>query len=241
MKIRFLFISIFLALSCSLFATEPPARKALHDAFYNDLATTPEQYEQLFQDAIKEAEKTPAGITKNVNLAWCYYLMSRICGNLGDTKRAEKLGDTAFDYADEARDEVENADTVLIYTNAIAQNCTVKSFWYVMSQGILQESNPLFGRFTKIIRLEELDYYDSSLFYPNLPNREKIRFYSVFGGSPFVLANLNYEKTLEENIKDLLIEQNSLLRTHIESVMLTEIKKNYDVRILEIIGNGKKK
>ncbi|MBO4706379.1 MAG: AAA family ATPase [Spirochaetaceae bacterium] len=106
---------------------------------------------------------------------------------------------------------------------------------------LLQESNPLFGRFTKIIRLEELDYYDSSLFYPNLPNREKIRFYSVFGGSPFVLANLNYEKTLEENIKDLLIEQNSLLRTHIESVMLTEIKKNYDVRILEIIGNGKKK
>ena len=106
---------------------------------------------------------------------------------------------------------------------------------------LLQESNPLFGRFTKIIRLEEFDYYDASLFYPNLPNREKIRFFSVFGGSPFVLSNIDYEKPLEENIKNLLIEQNSLLRTHIESLMLTEIKKNYDVRILEIIGNGKKK
>jgi len=135
-KIFAIIIFLSFSLSIGLFATEPPARKALHDAFYNDLATTPEQYEQLFQDALKEAEKTPAGITKNVNLAWCYYLMSRICGNAGDSKRAEKLCDTAFDYADEARDKVENAETVLIYTNAIAQNCTVKSFWYVMSQGI---------------------------------------------------------------------------------------------------------
>ena len=106
---------------------------------------------------------------------------------------------------------------------------------------LVKESNPLFGRFTKILRLEEFDYYDASLFYPKLPNREKIRFYSVFGGSPFVLSNLNYEKSLEENITELLIEQNSLLRTHIENVMLTEIKKTYDVRILEVIGNGKKK
>ena len=114
------------------------------------------------------------------------------------------------------------------------------SYIAVMKE-LLKESNPLFGRFTKILRIEELDYYDASLFYSKLPVREKIRFYSVFGGSPFVLSNLDYGKSLEDNIKDLLIEQNSLLRTHIESVMLTEIRKNYDVRILEIIGNGKKK
>ncbi len=133
---RLFFIVFFIALSAPFFATEPPARKALHDAFYNDLATTSAQYEQLFQAALKEAEQTPAGTAKKVNLAWCYYLMSRICGNSGDTKRAEKLCDTAFEYADEARNENENAETILIYTNAIAQNCTVKSFWYMMSQGI---------------------------------------------------------------------------------------------------------
>ena len=129
-------ILLLFSLSIGLSATEPPARKALHDAFYNDTITTSGQYEKLFQDALQEAEKTPAGITKNVNLAWCYYLMSRICGNAGDTKRAEKLGDTAFEYADEARNKSENAETILIYTNAIAQNCTVKSFWYMMTQGI---------------------------------------------------------------------------------------------------------
>ena len=106
---------------------------------------------------------------------------------------------------------------------------------------LLQEQNPLFGRFTSVMRIEEFDYFEASQFYPQLPVREKIRFYSVFGGSPYVLSNLDYNKTLEENISNLLIEQNSLLRTYIESIMLREIQKNYDVRILEIIGNGKKK
>ena len=148
-----------------------------------------------------------------------------------------------YQYLKESHKEGEVDSYMQAVIDSISDNIKIilcGSYIAVMKE-LLKESNPLFGRFTKIIRLEELDYYDSSLFYPKLPNREKIRFYSVFGGSPFVLSNLNYEKSLEENIMDLLIEQNSLLRTHIENVMLTEIKKTYDVRILEIIGNGKKK
>ena len=106
---------------------------------------------------------------------------------------------------------------------------------------LLQESNPLFGRFTLVMRVEEFDYLDAALFYPNLSVREKIRFYSVFGGSPYVLTNLNYEKSLEENIVNLLIDQNSLLRTYIENIMLKEIQKSFDIRILETLGNGKKR
>lgn len=106
---------------------------------------------------------------------------------------------------------------------------------------LLLESNPLFGRFSRIIRLEEFDYYESSLFYPELSVREKIRFYSVFGGSPYVLTNLDTKKSLEENVMNLLIKQSSLFRTYIENVMLREIQKSYDTRILEVIGNGKKR
>lgn len=114
------------------------------------------------------------------------------------------------------------------------------SYISVMKELLLEE-NPLFGRFTKVIRLEEFNYYDASKFYSDLSVREKIRFYSVFGGSPYVLTNLDYSKTLEHNIENLLIDQNSLLRSYIENLMLKEIQKNYDVRILEVIGNGKKK
>ena len=131
MKTRFFPRAIFALLfifmiSASLFAAEPPARKKLHDAFYNDMTTTAEQYEQFFQDALKEAEKTPVGVTRNVNLAWCYYLMSRICGNAGDKKRAEKLGDTAYDYADDARDEIENAETFYVMAQGIRVNGLAK-------------------------------------------------------------------------------------------------------------------
>lgn len=114
------------------------------------------------------------------------------------------------------------------------------SYISVMKE-LLQEENPLFGRFTKVIRLEEFDYFDAAKFYPDLSIRDKIRFYSVFGGSPYVLTNLDYKKSLEKNISNLLIDQNSLLRSYIENLMLKEIQKNYDVRILEVIGNGKKK
>ena len=114
------------------------------------------------------------------------------------------------------------------------------SYISVMKE-LIKESNPLFGRFTKILHIEEFDYYDASKFYPELSVKDKIAFYSVFGGSPYVLSNLNYQKSLEENIIDLLINQNSLLRSYIENIMLKEIQKAFDIRILEILGNGKKR
>lgn len=89
--------------------------------------------------------------------------------------------------------------------------------------------------------MEEFDYLDASLFPPDLDVREKIRFYSVFGGSPYVLSNLDYSKSLEENIKEKSIGQNSILHNYIENVMLKEIQKSYDVRILECLSNGKKR
>ena len=91
------------------------------------------------------------------------------------------------------------------------------------------------------MHIEEFDYLDASRFCPDLPEHEKIRFYAVFGGSPYVLTNLDYTKSVEENIITLLINQNSLLRTYIENIMLREIQKAYDVRILEALGNGKKR
>ena len=113
--------------------------------------------------------------------------------------------------------------------------------YITMMKELLEESNPLFGRFTRIIHLEEFDYYDSSKFYPNLPIQEKIMYYSVFGGSPYILSNLDYGITLKENIIRLTLDPNSLFRTYIENIALKEIQKAFDIRILEIIGNSRKR
>lgn len=102
---------------------------------------------------------------------------------------------------------------------------------------LLNESNPLFGRFTGIIHLQEMDYYDASLFQPEVLIRQKLENYAVFGGSPYVQSILNPESSVRENVIRLLLPQTGILRTYIENVMLREIGKVYDIRILESIGN----
>ena len=106
---------------------------------------------------------------------------------------------------------------------------------------LLAEGNPLFGRFSLIQHIHDFDYYDASAFYPELAVRDKVAFYAVFGGCPYVLENLDVDVSLEDNIKRLLLPETGLIRSHIENIMLKEIQKTYDARILEALGNGKKK
>jgi AAA+ ATPase superfamily predicted ATPase len=112
------------------------------------------------------------------------------------------------------------------------------SFITVMKE-LMEEENPLFGRFTAVIHLEEFDYYDAAEFSADAPVQRKIADYAVFGGSPYVLAQLDGKKTIEENILHLLLPSTGILRIYIENVMLKEIQKAYDVRIFQVIGNGK--
>ena len=113
--------------------------------------------------------------------------------------------------------------------------------YITIMKDLLLEDNPLFGRFSLIQHIHDFDYYDASKFYPDLSVREKAAFYSVFGGCPYVLENLETDKSLRDNIIRLLLPETGIIRSHIENVMLREIQKSFDARILESIGNGKKK
>ncbi|MBQ8063992.1 MAG: ATP-binding protein [Clostridia bacterium] len=106
---------------------------------------------------------------------------------------------------------------------------------------LLERENPLFGRFTHIVHLEEFDYYDAARFYPEASVRRKIANYAIFGGSPFVLENLEESRSLKENVVNLLLPETGLLRSYMENIILREIQKVYDIRIFEALGNGKKR
>jgi len=113
--------------------------------------------------------------------------------------------------------------------------------YIAMMKELLEEENPLFGRFSLIQHIRDFDYLDAAKFYPELSVRDRVAFYAVFGGSPYVLENLDTRMTLKENIERFLLPETSLIRSHIENVVLKEIQKNFDARILAIIGNGKKR
>lgn len=91
---------------------------------------------------------------------------------------------------------------------------------------ILDDVNmPLHGRFNSIIRLYPLNYIDSSKFYENASNEDKVKYYSVFGGTPYFLKQINPSLSFDENVIHLFFAQNGLLRSELENQINGEINK----------------
>jgi len=111
-----------------------------------------------------------------------------------------------------------------------------------MMKELLERDNPLFGRFDLVMHLRPFDYLDASLFYTNATIREKVEIYSVFGGSPFVNSKIQQDKSLRENICELIISPDSILRLYAEHVLLAELRKVSGAnQILAVLANGKKR
>ena len=111
-----------------------------------------------------------------------------------------------------------------------------------MMNELLVEGNPLFGRFSKTIYLEELNYIESSSFYSNKTIMEKIAFYSVFGGSPYINSFINKDDSLENNIKNLFLDDHSPIYNYADSLLISDAINSLQAKkIIGFIGNGKKR
>ena len=105
---------------------------------------------------------------------------------------------------------------------------------------LLEKDNPLFNRFSLILHLKEMDYFDAAAFYPELSPYERIAFYSVFGGSPNALSLINQEASLEENIRTLLLNENAPLRFYVEYILFHELRKAQSANaVMDVLGNSK--
>lgn len=140
-----------------------------------------------------------------------------------------------------AGNEVDSLFQAIVDSLAPQVKLVLCGSYVTVMRELLDEGNPLFGRFTSIVHLEELDYFDAARFFPDKRPYEKAAYYGMFGGSPFVLSQLDYGLTPEQNAVSLLLPETATLRTHIENVMLKEVQRAFDVRILEALGNGKKR
>ena len=111
-----------------------------------------------------------------------------------------------------------------------------------MMKDMLNEGNALYGRFLTIIRLTELNHQDASGFYPEKSAYDKVAFYSVFGGSPFINKALDKRKSLKENIVNTILNTNSQIHLYAGHLLLSDysLKMNAE-RIFAVIGNGRKR
>lgn len=106
---------------------------------------------------------------------------------------------------------------------------------------LLEEKNALFGRFNLNLFITELDYYDAQNFYKNKSSYEKVAFYSVFGGSPFVNSFINPNLDLKENIINILLNQNSSVYIYMSNLLLSDLSNSSQInRLLSTLKNGKK-
>lgn len=104
---------------------------------------------------------------------------------------------------------------------------------------MVEKSSHSYGRFTHIILLRPFNYYDSSLFYENYSDEDKIIIYSVFGGVPYFNSLINTQKSALENICDLIIKRDSIFEKEIENIILNETKKIPELNeLLAIISSG---
>lgn len=109
-------------------------------------------------------------------------------------------------------------------------------------KNLLEEKNALYGRFGLVIHLQELNYLEATAFYPSKTSYEKIAFYSVFGGSPFVLRELRDDETLAENIIRTFLSPSNPIHLYAENLLLSDYSNAVNAeRILATLGNGKKK
>jgi AAA+ ATPase superfamily predicted ATPase len=141
-----------------------------------------------------------------------------------------------------------NRDTIDSYLQSLMEQYKDRSSIKIILSGsyvsvmehLLDDNNPLHGRFRYKIKIEAFDYYDAARFYPQASNEDKVRFYSVFGGTPYYLAMIDSSLSFEANLKKLLLAPFAPLENEINSTMKEEYSKIENAALaMDLIMQGR--
>jgi AAA+ ATPase superfamily predicted ATPase len=108
-----------------------------------------------------------------------------------------------------------------------------------MIEDALAYQKPLYGRATFKMKIEAFDYYDAAKFYPKVSNEDKVRLYSIFGGVPFYNSKIDDNRSVEDNIKTLIIEKGAVFEDEVSFFLSQEVRSvaTYG-KIINAIASG---
>lgn len=107
---------------------------------------------------------------------------------------------------------------------------------------LIESRSPLYGRFNEILLLKPFDYMDAGRFAASLTPEERFRYYAVFGGTAFNLANIDYSIPFEDNLVDEFVRPDSFFEKEAVATIRNEITKDENANaILELIASGVRK
>ena len=104
---------------------------------------------------------------------------------------------------------------------------------------LLSKQNPLYGRIDVTIDLKPMDYYESSLFYKDFSDEDKVRLYSVFGGVPYYNRLIDASMSVRENIINLIASPGARLENEVSMYLSSEISKITNANeVFEALAKG---
>ncbi|MDY4920905.1 MAG: ATP-binding protein [Phascolarctobacterium sp.] len=111
-----------------------------------------------------------------------------------------------------------------------------------MEKEVLAEKNPLYGRATGILKMQEMSFCESVQFFPNYSMLDKITAYAILGGIPHYLKQFDDQLPLATNIKNNILTKGSILYSEVEFLLRQELREtNIYNAIIEAIALGNTK
>ncbi len=125
------------------------------------------------------------------------------------------------------------------YKNESNLKLIISGSYVTLMTKMIEYGSHSYGRFNHILLIRPFDYYESSLFYKEYSNEDKIKIYSVFGGIPYFNSFIDTSKTADQNIIDLIVKEDSILEHEINEMILSETSKiNLLNDLISLIGSG---
>lgn len=109
----------------------------------------------------------------------------------------------------------------------------------VMENEVLAGDSPLYGRRTATIDLPPLALGDAKAFYPADDPDEIFEAWSIFGGTPYYLEELDSTQSLGENVQRVILSEHGNLHNEPELLLLMELDEPQTYySLLQAIAHG---
>ena len=112
----------------------------------------------------------------------------------------------------------------------------------IMESDVMGRKSPLHDRQTSSLEIKPFDYLESSAFFPNYSNEDKLLAYGILGGIPRYLEAFDSKLSIERNIAEKIIRNGAYLHEEPDNLLKAELREtNVYSSILSAIANGRNK
>lgn len=112
----------------------------------------------------------------------------------------------------------------------------------IMETDVMGRKSPLHDRQTSSLEVKPFDYLESSMFFSNYSNEDKLLAYGILGGIPRYLEAFDSQLSIEKNIASKIIRNGAYLHEEPDNLLKAELREtNVYSSILSAIANGRNK